>query len=587
MKDLIALLRADAWVMPLFRSYRKPLVLALVLGFLMFVFASALMFTSGYLISASAVVATVLALHLPLILVRVFGIGRPILNYLERLESHDWVLRMTSKLRVRLYRAVAPDAVRLRASRRTGELLGLLADDVAHVQDLYLRTLFPMTVSALLYVAGAVCLGFFSPALLCTWMLALGAVLVVLPCASVAVVGPRERLVKRATDELYADLSEDVAGANDWIYAGREAERVEKAEERLARRAKLREAIDAFDRVRDVAVQACFLVVILSLVAWAAAAFGGAERAGTDAANWIAAFSLAFFPLMDAFVVVPPAAERGLASLDAIRRLNALDAGAAARPAPPTHLPRPPYDVVFDDVTFSYGPGEVPVLRNLTCTIPAGQKVALLGRSGEGKSTFAALLRGDFVASAGSVTVGGASLVGAGDAAARFVSVVSQDAHVFDLSIGENVRLGRPDATDEDVWRALWRVQLAEHVQNLPEGLATLVGEGGYRLSGGQRHRLAVARALVADSPVVVLDEPFAGLDPTTERDVLALVADALADRTVVLVTHHLAGVSAFDRVMFLDGGRVALDGAPQALFAESERYRRLYELDNPFETRR
>ncbi len=587
MKDLIALLRTDAWVMPLFRSYRKPLVLALVLGFLMFVFASALMFTSGYLISASAVVATVLALHLPLILVRVFGIGRPILNYLERLESHDWVLRMTSKLRVRLYRAVAPDAVRLRASRRTGELLGLLADDVAHVQDLYLRTLFPMTVSALLYLAGAVCLGFFSPMLLCTWALALGAVLVVLPCASVAVVGPRERLVKRATDELYADLSEDVAGANDWIYAGREAERREKAEERLERRAKLREAIDAFDRARDVAAQACFLVVILSLVAWAAAAFGGAERTGTDAVNWIAAFSLAFFPLMDAFAVVPPAAERGLESLDAIRRLNALDAGAAAPPATPARLPRPPYDIVFDDVAFSYGPGEPQVLRGLTCAIPFGQKVALLGRSGEGKSTLVALLRGDFAASAGSVTVGGASLAGAGDAAARFVSVVSQDAHVFDLSIGENVRLGRPDATDEDVWQALFRVRLAEHVRSLPKGLATLVGEGGCRLSGGQRHRLAVARALVAGSPVVVLDEPFAGLDPTTERDVLALVADALADKTVVLVTHHLAGVSAFDRVMFLEGGRVVLDGAPQDLFAESERYRRLYELDNPFETRR
>ena len=157
-----SVLRRDAWVKPFFFRYRKALALALFLGLLTFGFASALMFTSGYLVSASAVVETILFLHLPLIFVRIFGVGKPILQYLERLTSHDWVLRMTSGLRLKLYRALERDAVFFRATHRTGDVLGLLAEDIGHIQNLYLRTVFPTVTAWLLFVVLVACLGWFS-----------------------------------------------------------------------------------------------------------------------------------------------------------------------------------------------------------------------------------------------------------------------------------------------------------------------------------------------------------------------------------------------------------------------------------------
>ena len=154
-----ALLRRDTWIKPFFKQYRRALLLALALGVATLVFAAALMFTSGYLISGAPLVVSVLVLNVPLGLVRLFGVGKPILNYFERLASHDWVLRMTSSLRLRLYRSAEREAMAFRSKRSTGDVLGLLAQDVGHIQNLYLRTLFPLAVGGILYLALVACTG--------------------------------------------------------------------------------------------------------------------------------------------------------------------------------------------------------------------------------------------------------------------------------------------------------------------------------------------------------------------------------------------------------------------------------------------
>ena len=147
--------RADRWVAPFFKRYWKALALALFLGVATFGFASGLMVTSGFLISAAAALpGSILMIHLPTLFVRIFGIGKPILQYLERLTSHDWVLRMTSGLRSKLYGALERDAVFFRRSHRTGDILGLLAEDIGHLQNLYLRAVFPTVVAWLVYALG-------------------------------------------------------------------------------------------------------------------------------------------------------------------------------------------------------------------------------------------------------------------------------------------------------------------------------------------------------------------------------------------------------------------------------------------------
>lgn len=153
----------DQWVKPYFKQYRKSLLLALLLGFLTFFAASALMFNSGFLISKSASLpSNILLVYIPIVLTRAFGIGRPVFRYLERLTSHNWVLKMTSKLRLKLYTRLEEDAVFLKQKHRLGDIMGLLAEDINHIQNLYLRTIFPTVIAWVFYIFIVIGLGFFS-----------------------------------------------------------------------------------------------------------------------------------------------------------------------------------------------------------------------------------------------------------------------------------------------------------------------------------------------------------------------------------------------------------------------------------------
>lgn len=570
--------KRDTWVKPFFKQYRKVLALALFLGLVTFVFAAGLMFTSGYLISGAAEVPdSILVLNLPLIFVRLFGAGKPALQYLERLCSHDWVLRMTSGLRLKLYRVLEADALFFRATHRTGDVLGLLAEDIGHIQNLYLRTVFPTVIAYLLYFVLIAGLGFVSPFLALAMLLLLGVVVFLVPLVSVLVNGARRARYKEMRNELYAELTDNVLGVSDWVFAQRgdaylsRYKSAERAMKEIAR------AEDRFDRARDLAAQAVFGVTAVVLVLWAGAHFGG-QHGG--AANWIAAFVLGFFPLIEAFAPLSSAAVDAFGYADSVARLNDLADPSAAAPAEEPPLPAGPLDIRLDGVSYAYPGSARSVLDDLTLHVGQGQKLAILGRSGAGKSTLATLVRGDVAPDAGAVTLGGVPCARFGDAMASYIGVIQQNTYLFNMTVLENLRIGRADATEEEVWDVLEQVGLRAMVERLPQGLSTMVDEAGLRFSGGERHRIALARVLLQDVPVVILDEPTVGLDPLTERALLDTVLRALDGKTVIMITHHLAGVGAMDRVVFLEHGRIELDGAPDELARTSERYRSLLAFD-------
>ena len=574
-ESLAGVMRRDTWVKPFFFRYRKALALALLLGLLTFGFASALMVTSGYLVSASAVAETILFLHLPLIFVRIFGVGKPILQYLERLTSHDWVLRMTSGLRLKLYKSLERDAVFFRATHRTGDVLGLLAEDIGHIQNLYLRTVFPTVVAWLLYVILVVCLGWFSLWLALAMLLVLGVAVFLLPLVSVLANAARQARHKQMKNELYAELADNVLGVSDWVFAGRGDEYLTHHKEREQRMRVIQERMERFGRRRDLVLQALFGLCAVLLLVWAGGRFG---PEGGDAANWIAAFVLGFFPLIDAFAPLSSAAVEAGAYSDSIARLK--DLPAPAKDVAPVREPCAPFDVRVEHAAYRYPSTDRDVLSDVSLAVPQGQRIAVLGRSGAGKSTLASLVRGDVRPSAGSVTLGGVPTVQLGDAAAKWIGVIQQRTYLFNMTLGDNLRIGREDASDGEVWDALDKVGLRPMVERLPRGLDTMVDEAGLRFSGGERHRVALARVLLQDAPVVILDEPTVGLDPLTERALLETLFEALAGKTVIMITHHLAGVDAMDRVVFVEDGRIVLDGAPDELARTSERYRRLLAFD-------
>ena len=581
--------RRLAWLAPFLAAYRGPLALALLLELAAAIFSCALMATSGYLISGAAEArGSILLLYVPIIYVRIFGGGKPILAYLERLVSHDWVLRMTSRLRLRLYEALERRG-RMNGSERhglqTGEALGALAEDIGHLQNLYLRSAFPTVIAWVLYLIVLCATGLFDPVLALAFGLGCAASVIAAPLASLLINGRREEQRRDAKRLRYASLTDSLLGIADWVCSGRRGGYLMRDEREQEQARKAERTARRFDRRRDAILRLSFGLTAVAVLVWAGARFGGDTGTAAGTTIWITAFVLGFFPLAEQFAPLSVAASEGRGHLAAIDRMQAIEGprGADREPdaAAGTAVPAPAsYDLSMRNLHFAYPGTAHEALAGIDLDIPHGQHIAILGRSGAGKSTLAQLLHGDLTPSAGTVALGGIPARALCEQMPDLIGVIQQDTYLFNTTLYDNLCVGRADATRAEAQEALERVGLGPLLERLPKGLDTMVDEGGLRFSGGERHRIALARVLLRDTPIVLLDEPFAGLDPLTEQALLDTLLAAFADRTLILITHHLQGIEVMDRVVFIESGRVELDGSPAKLEQTSERYRKLLVFD-------
>jgi ATP-binding cassette, subfamily B, bacterial len=231
----------------------------------------------------------------------------------------------------------------------------------------------------------------------------------------------------------------------------------------------------------------------------------------------------------------------------------------------------------FKQVSFSYPSGQ-DVLKGFDLDVPAGQKVGLVGRSGAGKTTIFALLQRLYDPDTGEVLVDGQNIAQVTQESLRgSIAVVQQDISLFHRSLLENLRYGRPEASDEEVFRAVEAARCTEFINGLPQGFDTLVGERGMKLSGGQRQRLAIARAFLMDAPIVLLDEATSSLDTESEQSIQEALSRLFKGRTVIAIAHRLSTLDAFDRIVVLDRGRIIEDGEPQRLMHTLGAYSHMY----------
>ncbi|MGO4616280.1 ABC transporter ATP-binding protein [Nocardia sp. 2YAB30] len=229
--------------------------------------------------------------------------------------------------------------------------------------------------------------------------------------------------------------------------------------------------------------------------------------------------------------------------------------------------------VVFDRVSFGYRPGE-PTLSDLSFTVPAGTTTAIVGPSGAGKTTLLRLAARFYDVESGRVEVAGHDVRDQPSASLlNQLSLVFQNVYLFNRSVADNIRIGRPDATDEEVRRVAEAARVDEIVRRLPDGYDSVVGEGGAALSGGERQRVSIARALLQDAPIVLLDEATSALDPHTEAVVVRGVHELTRDKTVIVVAHRLTTIAHADQILFLDGGRIIERGTHAELLALGGRY--------------
>lgn len=583
----------EPWFRPYVTAHFWRFLLIVVLGVLTILSASMLMFTSGFLISKSALrPENILMVYVPVVGVRTFGISRAVIHYVERLVGHDTILRILSKMRVRLYALLEPQALRFSSRFKTGDLLAVLADDIEHLQDVYIRTVFPAIVALVLYGGAITAIGWFDPlfALLMAGYIFL--LLFVLPIASLLLMKRKNREIKQERAALYQKLTDAVLGMGEWFVSGRQKDFLTGYEQDEAKVDRVDRSLKNWGRLRGFISQCIVAATVLSMVAWSAQEYTD----GRIEVTFIAAFVLVVFPLMDAFLPISEAVERIPQYEQSVSRLNGIaDAGTDSREAEGSEKGMAREEaaaavssgvhVKLDHVSFSYGDdraGEVPTVSGLSLDVPQGAKVAVIGRSGAGKSTMLNLIQGVLSPSGGRVTLNGIDAERFGDGIASVVSVLNQSPHLFDTTLANNLRLGRMNASEEDLRHAVERARLGPLVDSLPEGLGTRMQETGQRFSGGERQRVALARILLQDTPVVILDEPTVGLDPKTERELLSTMFTSLQGKTLIWVTHHLVGVEQMDEIVFMEEGRIVMRGTHDELMESYPRYRNLYRLDRP-----
>jgi ATP-binding cassette subfamily C protein CydC len=530
---------------------RSRLALAALLGVLTILFGVGLMATAGYLISRAAEQPAVLSLTVAIVGVRFFGLARPIARYLERLASHDVALRSLGTARARVYERLEGLSPTQLQEHRDGDLLASFVGDVDSLQNLYLRGLLPPVV-ALGAGAGAVGLvaAILPPAglVLAAGLVAAGTVV---PFTAAGLARRSAALQAPARGALSAELVETLTGGAELVAYGRQSERLDRVSAvdsrlvRVARRAAL----------ADGTGEGLRLLVTGATVAGVLAAAVSAHEVGTLDRVLIGLLALASLAAFEAVQPLPEAFRELRTTVAAGQRILDLTARepAVADPADPLPFPSGPFTVALEDVRFRYASGERPALDGVSLRLEPGRRVALLGPSGSGKTTVANLLQRFIDPEAGRVTLAGRDLREYRlEDVRRAIAVAGQDSHLFSMTIRENVRLARPEATDDELEGALRRARILDWVRTLPEGWDTLVGEEGRELSGGQRQRLVVARALLANAPVLVLDEPTAHLDGPTAERLIEDVLDATAGRSVLLITHRPEGLDRMDGVVRL-----------------------------------
>jgi ATP-binding cassette subfamily C protein CydC len=561
--------------------FRWLVLLAVLLGCATIASNMVLLSMAAYLIAYAALKPLMVVLTVPIYLVRAMSVVRAVSRYAERLVSHSVTFRLLARLRTEVYSRLEPLVPAGLRTYRSGDILARLVADVDELQHVYLRVVAPFVVAGVIAMVAFGLFGIFSPLLAVTIvaLLAVAGLGVPLLGGRLARGVGREQIAARA--ELNAHLVDGIRGVQDLLACGHaeEQRRKVRAVDALLAAAQRRMAfISGLEQALGEALSGVAIFVVLLI----AIPLVSAHRIDGVYLGFLALLALASFEAVQALGQALQFLERSVAAGE---RLYAITDATPPVTDPATPHPLPvaahPPELAFEHVSFAYAAAGA-MLEDVSFTIRAGSRVALVGPSGAGKSTIARLALRFWDPQSGAIRLDGRDIreLAQDDLRCR-IGMVAQDTYIFNDTIRRNLLLAKPDATDDEIARALEQALLAEFVQGLPDGLKTWVGEQGLRLSGGERQRLAIARALLKDAPLLILDEPTANLDTLTERALLEALETLMEDRTALVISHRLVAMERMDEILVLDGGRIVERGTHDELLAHAGLYRRLYEIQS------
>jgi ATP-binding cassette, subfamily C, bacterial CydC len=526
--------------------------LGLLMSLICLIASMSLFGLSGGFLAATALAGVSVAsaqafnFFLPAAGVRFFAIARTATRWAERVLTHEATFRIIGEIRVWLYARLIRLSPRQLQAYHGGDLLNRLTQDIDALNNLYQRLLLPSIAGLISFALLGLVLMLRQATLFWPWLLLLLASFLILPWLAWQMGKQPAQAQVLAISRVRRDLLDAIDGLEDFslhqpAWQQQRATIIEQDAARIALQMRLQRLGAALRALQFLAV---------GLAAWAVLGMAASEPT-----PWLAALVLLTLGSLEAVQALPQAWLELPGTVASAARLSALSE-QTPDPAFVTSGPTPTtFPMHLQAVSFAYDP-LLPILQDATLVIPQGCHLALVGPSGGGKTTLMQLIARLIEPQAGRITLGGLDLRELDESTLRsHIACAPQEGWMFTAPLADNLRLARPDACEDELWQVLDVVGLKTMVETWPDGLQTWIEEGGASLSGGQRRRLGLARALLAHAPITLLDEPTEGLDPASEIALIARIRQQLAGRTLIWVSHRSHGNRAFDQIWRIENG--------------------------------
>ncbi len=562
------------------------IVLSIVLGFATIASGIGLMATAAYIISAAALHPSIADLQVAIVGVRFFGISRGVFRYLERLVSHDVTFRLLARWRVWFYQALEPLAPARLLRYHSGDLLSRVIRDIGSLENFYVRTVNPPLVALLVSAVVLLFLSGFGAPLawaLLVFLLLAGIGLPVLIIFFSRRLGPN---MINARAQFSTVLVDSIQGMPDLLTCGQSTATLERMDLTGARLSKLQNRMSGITSLQTAVVSLLANLGMLSVLVIAIQMVSTGQLDGV----LLGVVTLTALTCFEAMQPLPQVAQTYETNNAAAGRLYELvDATAPVIDPSEPLIPSSVFNMAVQNLSFQYPPwsdSELPSaistfgLKDISLSLPQGKHIALIGSSGAGKTTLVNLLLRFWEYQHGSIQMGGYELrCYHQDDIRRNIAVISQNTYLFSTTIKENLLIAKPTATDDEIIQVVKQAQLHDLIQSLPKGYDTWIGEHGLHLSAGERQRLAVARALLKGSPLLILDEPTANLDPETGLALLNSIRELSQGRSTITITQDMVGLESMDEILVLQNGCIIERGTHKQLFSCRGTYRRMWDI--------
>jgi ATP-binding cassette subfamily C protein CydC len=563
-----------------FRPHLRWMVLGMLSGAVALVAAVGLLSLSGWFLSATAfagltvIGAQTFNFFYPSVGVRLFAAARIFARYGERVINHEATLRILQTLRVWFYRRLEPPAPACLAKYRSGDILNRLVADIDALDHLYVRIISPAAGAFLIVLLLSIFLSLFDIRLCATASGLLMIAIVGGPAVAASFAMKSGRNLTRIGSTLRTQITESIQGMTDLIVFG-------GMEKQLKQIASCQRQMIAFQRhINQISGLSTALITLLTGCAVWITLFLGVTLVHSGHLNgeMLACLVLAVWASFEAAQPLALAFQHLGRTREAAGRIGEITSMPSLITFPQdSFLQSKVYSIEFENICFRYADESPLVLDGFHLKISHGSRTALIGETGCGKSTLVNLLARFWDPEKGCIRIGGRRLDEfAEQNLRRTLTIVSQQAHIFNTTLADNLRIAKPDATDAELFHALETVQLADFVRSLSDGLLTWLGESGQRLSGGQSRRVALARAVLHNAPIWILDEPTEGLDTITEQEVVHSLMQITEGRTLLSITHRLAGLNRMDQVALMEQGKIVACGTHRELKGSESKYRNM-----------